>query len=191
MHRDGVRIVAIEPGYANFESLARNLSDNRMLGFVIPLQVALLDGTRLEPINYYRSTGAGTSLHAVGPPLDHEGNEFTPVETQMVPAYALDDLIGALRLPEPTHVKIDVDGTEEPLLEGATKTLASGTVKELLVEIVDHDRAGTRLSSVQRLFERHGYGLAETFSHHADDSKSFVADHLFRRKSPAEPASRS
>lgn len=124
----------------------RNLSDNRMLGFVIPLQVALLDGTHFEPINHYRSTGAGTSLRAVGPPLDHEGNEFTPVEE-----------------------------------------LASGTVKELLVEIVDHDRAGTRRSSVQDPFERHGHALAETFGHHADDSKSFVADRLFRRSSPAHP----
>jgi len=181
MHGDGVKIVAIEPGYANFESLARNLSHNGMLGFVVPLQVALLDRTGLEPINYYRSTAAGTSLHAVGRPLDHEDNEFTPVETQMVPAYALDDLIDLLKLPEPTHVKVDVDGTEGPLLLGATKTLARGAIEELLVEIVDHDRAGTRLSGVRTLLERHGYEPEETFRHNAEDSESFVADHLFRR----------
>lgn len=182
-HRDGLTIVAIEPGYANFESLVRNVSHNDMLGFVIPLQVALLDQTRLEPINYYRSTAAGTSLHAVGRPLDHEDNEFTPVKTQMVPAYTLDDLIDILGLPEPTHVKVDVDGTEGPLLQGATKTLTRGAVKELLVEIVDHDRAGTRLASVKNLLEGLGYELAETFSHHVGDTRSFVADHLFRRRS--------
>ncbi len=191
MHGDGVKIVAIEPGYANFESLARNLSHNGMLGFVIPLQVALLERTRLEPINYYRSTAAGTSLHAVGRPLDQEDNEFTPVETQMVPAYALDDLIATLGLPEPTHVKVDVDGTEGPLLQGATETLARGAIEELLVEIVDHDRAGTRLSSVTSLLGRYGYEPAEMFSHHVRDSRSFVADHLFRRSSPAEPPPRS
>ncbi len=187
MHRDGVRIVAIEPAYGNFESLARNLSRNGMLGFVVPLQVALLDGTRLEPINYHRSTDAGTSLHAVGRPLDQEDNEFTPVETQMVPAYALDDLIDIFGLPEPTHVKIDVDGTEGPLLQGGTKTLAKRTIKELLIEIVDHNRAGTRLSSVTSLLERDGYKLADTFSHQVEDSKSFVADYLFRRNSPSDP----
>jgi FkbM family methyltransferase len=180
-HGDAVRIVAIEPGFANFESLTRNLSANGMLGYVIPLQVALLDHTRLEPINYYRSTGAGTSLHAVGRPLDHEDNEFRPVETQMVPAFSLDDLVELLSLPEPTHVKVDVDGIEGPVLEGATRTLARGKIEELLVEIVDHDRAGTRLAAIQRLLEPHGYALAETIGHNADDDRSFVADYLFRR----------
>lgn len=182
MHGDGVRIVAIEPGYANFESLARNLSTNDMLGFVIPLQIALLDHTCLEPINYYKSTAAGTSLHAVGQALDHEDNEFTPVETQMVLAYALDDLIEQLKLPEPTYVKIDVDGTEGPLLQGAVRTLARGVIKELLVEIVDHDRTGSRLTAAQALLKDHGYELAQSFNHHEDNSKSFVADHLFRRR---------
>jgi O-methyltransferase len=189
MHGDEVKIVAIEPGYANFESLARNLSHNRMLGFVTPLQVALLDRTRLEPINYYRSTAAGTSLHAVGRPVDHEDNEFTPVEAQMVPAFTLDDLIGLLGLPAPTHVKVDVDGAEGPLLQGAAATLERGTIKELLVEIVDHDRAGTRLAECRSMMERHGYALAETLAHNPDDSsESFVADYLFRRSAARKPA---
>lgn len=186
MHRGRISIVAIEPGFANFESLARNLSQNGMLGFVIPLQIALLDRTRLEPINYYRSTSAGTSLHAVGRPVDYEDNEFTPVETQVVAAYTLDDVIDALELPEPTYVKIDVDGSECPLLQGATKTLARGNIKELLVEIVDHDREGTRLASVRSLLASHGYEPAEISVHHKGDSASFVADHLFRRCRPGD-----
>ncbi len=185
MHRDSITIVAIEPGYANFESLVRNLSRNDMLGFVIPLQIALLQRTGVEPINYYRSAAAGTSLHAVGRPVDHEDNEFEPVETQMVPAFSLDDAIEQLKLPDPTRVKIDVDGTEGPLLEGASRTLARGVISELLVEIVDHDRSGTRLAAATALMERHGYELAETFSHHVGDNKSFVADHLFRRSDAA------
>jgi FkbM family methyltransferase len=188
MHGEKITIVAIEPGYANFESLTRNLSQNNMLGFVIPLQVALLDRTGLEPINYYRSTAAGTSLHAVGEAVDHEDNAFTPVETQMVPAYTLDDLLAVLKLPPPTHVKIDVDGTEGPLLDGAARTLAGGSIEELLVEVVDHDREGTRLASITALLASHGYELEETFSHHPADTKSFVADHLFRRRGGAPGA---
>lgn len=186
MHGPNVKVVAIEPGYANFESMVRNLSRNDMLGFVVPLQVALLDRTRLEPINYNFGTAAGLSLHAVGRPVDHEGNEFTAVETQMVLAYALDDLLDIHGLPVPTHVKIDVDGVEGPLLEGATRTLSSGVIEELVVEIVDHDRAGTRLAGIQSFLQRHGYELVETFQHRPDDSTSFVADYRFRRSLPAE-----
>lgn len=182
MHGSGIKIVAVEPGYANFESMVRNLSRNDMLGFVVPLQVALLDRTRLEPINYNVGTAAGLSLHAVGRPVNHLGEEFTAVETQMVLAYAIDDLLDIHGLPAPTHVKIDVDGVEGPLLEGATRTLASGSIEELLVEVVDHDRAGTRIAAIKTNLERHGYELAETFRHHADDRQSFVADHLFRKR---------
>ena len=81
----------------------------------------------------------------------------------------------------PTHVKIDVDGVEGPLLEGATRPLASGSIQELLVEIVDHDRAGTRIAAIRPYLQQHGYDLAETVHHHPGDIESFVADHLFRR----------
>jgi FkbM family methyltransferase len=177
----GIRIVAIEPGYANFESLVRNLSRNRMLDFVIPLQIALTDRTGLQPINYYGSTDAGTSLHAVGEALDHEDHEFTPVEVQTVAAFTLDDAIEVLHLPDPTHVKVDVDGSEGALLRGAERTLRRGCIRDLLVEIVDHDRAGTRLASATALLNGHGYELAATVAHNDGAGESFVADYLFRR----------
>jgi len=175
MHRDRIRIVAIEPGFASFDSLARNLAQNAMLGFVIPLQVALLDRTGLQTLHYNLSTSAGTAVHAVGQPVDQDGNAFTPVEAQTIPAYALDDLIELLGLPHPTVMKIDVDGYEDPILRGARRTLERGVIRELLVEVIDHDAAGTRLASVQRLLEGYGYELEQAFRHHS----SAIADQLF------------
>ncbi|MGI9111672.1 MAG: FkbM family methyltransferase [Gaiellaceae bacterium] len=182
IHGRLVTTVAIEPSFGSFESLARNLSSNKLLGFVIPLQVALLDRTGLERMNY-RSTAAGASLHAIGDAVDYEGREFAPVEVQLIPTYALDDLIGTLKLPLPTRIKIDVDGYEESVLRGAGRTLSGGSVRELFVEVVDHDRRGTRLESVSRLLARAGYELSAS-SRHGD---SLVADHLYRRLEPGPP----
>jgi FkbM family methyltransferase len=182
MHGPDVRIVAVEPGYANFESLARNLSCNDMLGFVIPLQVALLDRSGLAPMRYHTATAAGRYRHAVGRHLDFLDDEFTPVATQTVPVFSLDSLLDLLGLPEPTHVKIGVDGTEERVLEGAVATLAGGAVSQLMIEIIDHDEAHSRLASVQRLLDGHGYELAETFWHHPEAERRYVADHLFTRR---------
>lgn len=183
MHRERITIVAIEPAYTNFESLVRNLSRNGLLRFTIPLQVALNDRTGIERLNYYGSTDAGTSLHAIGDPVDYEGNPFTPVEGQLMPAFALDDLIAVLNLPLPTRMKIDVDGHEGPLLRGAVGTLARGSINELAVEIVDHDRQGTRLDAVKNLLRHDGYELVDTFRHGGEGS--FVSDYLFRRQGPA------
>ena len=180
IHRERITIVAVEPAYPNFESLVRNLSRNGMLRFTIPLQVALNDRTGIERLNYYGSTEAGTALHAIGNPVDYEGNQFAPVEAQLMPSYALDDLVAVLKLPLPTRMKIDVDGHEGPLLKGAVETLARGSINELAIEIVDHDRQGTRLDAVKDLMRRYGYELVDAFRHGGEDS--FVSDHLFRRR---------
>jgi FkbM family methyltransferase len=181
----GIRMVAIEPSFGSFESLARNLSLNGLLGSTIPLQIALLDQTGLQPL-HYRSTAAGTSLHAVGEALDHLGEPFTPVEVQLIPTFRLDDLVETLKLPAPTVVKIDVDGYEEPVLRGAERTLRAGTIRELNIEIVDHDRAGTRLATITALLESCGYGLVRTFQHDREDS--YVADYLYSRSGPLDMA---
>ena len=179
MHGDSVRIVAIEPSFSSFESLARNLSANGLLGLAIPLQIALLDGTALKPIYYNRSTAAGVSLHAVGTPLSALGERIVPVEVQMVPTYALDDIIAALDLPRPTRIKIDVDGYEEQVLRGATMTLTDGTVRDLFIEVVDHDGDGTRLKSVTGCLGRCGYYIGEILQHPPAPE---VADYLFVRR---------
>jgi FkbM family methyltransferase len=183
IHRNRLRIVAIEPATSSFDTMVRNLSLNGFLSSTIPIQAALLDRTKLEPLNYYDTTAAGTSFHAVGQAVDFEGKPFTPAEVQLVPTFALDDLIRTLELPAPTVVKIDVDGYEEQVLRGATSTLQAGTVRELEIEVVDHDRAGTRLRAVAALLAEHGYEQAETAQHDSHgEGESFVADYLFKRK---------
>jgi FkbM family methyltransferase len=189
MHGDRIRIVAIEPSFASFESLTRNLSLNGFLSFTIPLQVALLDRTGLEPMNY-QSIAAGTALHGVGEAVDHLGHRFTPVEVQMVPTFKLDDLIEILKLPAPTRIKCDVDGYEGCVLRGATRTLAAGTVSEIVIEVVNHDAAGTRLKSVADLLGAYGYEIAKTFQHATPGSEdeSCVADYLFQRRDSVHAA---
>jgi len=181
LHGSQVTSVAIEPSVASFESLARHLSLNKLLGFVIPLQVALLDRTGIEKLNY-NSTAAGYSLHAVGEAVDHEGRPFVPAEVQLIPTYALDDLIETLKLPLPTQIKVDIDGYEESVLRGATRTLSRGSVRALFVEVVDHDRRGTRLASVSEILGRAGYELVESFRHGegGDEGIGYVSDHLYR-----------
>ena len=186
MHRDRITIVAIEPSFGSFESLARNLSGNRMLSFVVPLQVALLDRTGLATM-YYRSTAAGTSLHAVGAPVGHTGERFEAVETQLLPTFTLDDLIAVLKLPPPTRVKIDVDGYEAQVLRGATRLLAARTIRDMVVEVVNHDGQHSRLAEVRAFLAEYGYHLTSTLDH-SELPESIVADYWFTRGAEAPGA---
>jgi hypothetical protein len=151
--------------------------------------VALLDRTGLEPMNY-QSIAAGTALHGVGEAVDYLGHRFTPVEVQMVPTFKLDDLIEVLKLPAPNRIKCDVDGYEGCVLRGATRTLAAGTVSEFVIEVVNHDAAGTRLKSVADLLGAYGYEITKTFQHGTpgNEDGSCVADYLFRHRDSVHAA---
>lgn len=127
-----LRIVAIEPSAINFSRLVRNLILNRCPEQVVPLPVALAKGTKISPF-HYQNLDSGGALHALGRPLDHQGAPFQPVGTVPALTFDLDTLIKLFQLPAPHHIKLDVDGTEYDILQGAQQTLR--TVRTILVEL--------------------------------------------------------
>jgi FkbM family methyltransferase len=132
--RQGVRVYAFEPAFPNFTQLSRNVILNGYSGRVIPLHVALHDSTGLVEFNFSDLT-AGTALHSLGGDVDQKGNRFTPAASQPVLAFRLEDFVRQFRLPKPTLVKLDVDGHERSVIEGAVEVLSSGCLRSLLVEL--------------------------------------------------------
>jgi FkbM family methyltransferase len=113
--------------------LCRNVFLNGCADSIVPLPVALSDKTALECFNY-NNLSAGGSLHTLGVPVDFKGDPFTPVFRHLALSYRLDDFIRDFQIPMPNHIKIDVDGTEAAVLRGAKETLASASLRSLLVE---------------------------------------------------------
>lgn len=149
-----IKIVAVEPSPVNFARLVRNLTLNRFEGKVFPLPVALAGRTGILPFHCENLT-AGGSLHALGEAVNYRGEKFTPVSSIPMLSYTLDTLIEQFELPEPTHLKLDVDGTEMAILRGAQKTLRS--IKSVLVEVDDHRADG---SAIQAILEENGLRVA-------------------------------
>ena len=145
-----IKIVAVEPSPVNFARLVRNLSLNRAEGQVIALPVALAERTGILPF-HCENLEAGGSLHALGEAVNYRGERFTPAATFSTLSYMLDELIEQFHLPEPTHLKLDVDGTELAILRGAQKSLRS--IKSVVVE-VDNHRADS--SAIQAILEENG-----------------------------------
>ncbi len=56
-------------------------------------------------------------------------------------AFRLDDLAAIEGFPAPTQIKIDVDGIEPAILEGAKSLLSGQAVKSVLIETLTHDDA--------------------------------------------------
>jgi FkbM family methyltransferase len=129
-----VQVYAFEPAFPNFSQLCKNLVLNGCQTSVVPLPIALSDRTGIGRFNY-RTLVAGGAVHALGEAMDGAGQAFTPVATQAVLIFRMDDLIEQFRLPVPSHIKVDVDGTEFSVLKGMERTLSSGAVRSMMVEL--------------------------------------------------------
>jgi FkbM family methyltransferase len=144
------RVFAFEPSYANLAALATNVVLNGVAARVTPLAIALSNRNTLETF-HLRSLEPGTARHALGGAAS--GEEPTPYP-QAILTWRLDDAIDRLHLPAPNHIKLDVDGGEAAVLEGAARTVASPGLRSMLVEV------STAFSDeITALLEGHGLRL--------------------------------
>jgi FkbM family methyltransferase len=149
------RVLAFEPEALNYAKLNKNIVLNDLSGTVIPYCVAVAGKTGMDTF-YVRRFSPGASLHALGQPVGQGDEAFEPKNVQGMIGITLDDLWGRFGLPFPTHIKIDVDGIEEEIIEGADATLSDPRLKSVLIEIYIHKGVAPR---IQKMFLDHGLTL--------------------------------
>jgi FkbM family methyltransferase len=176
-HGGRVRVFAFEPASDTYAALVRNIELNGASAVVTPLHVGLLDVTALQPL-HRASTGAGTALHAVGEALDYRRQPFTPVAVESILAFRLDDLVPLLGLPAPTRLKIDVDGFENKVLDGAARVLATARC-DVYLELVETVAGDPHVAQVMARLRGLGYELAQLVEHRAAGVYPRIVDALF------------
>jgi len=129
---------AFEPSFSTYGQLCKNVILNGYAKNVFPHLIVLGEQTAMSVFNY-QSLSAGSSLHTAGATVDYRGSTFAPVYQQRVLAFSLDDLVFTWGLEMPTHIKVDVDGTELQVLAGARRVTSDPRLRSILVEVC-HDR---------------------------------------------------
>jgi FkbM family methyltransferase len=126
----GVNVIAFEPEAENYALLNRNIALNNLDATAYCL--ALSDRRQFNQL-HLSARQLGGSCHTFGAETGPHGDERHTGLVQGCFATTIDDLI-AQGLPAPDHIKIDVDGLEGQVIAGASRLLASGKVKTLLIE---------------------------------------------------------
>lgn len=165
------RVVAFEPVALNYAALTENVVLNDASDRITPLPVALDDSTRLETL-HLRILDAGGARHSLG---GADGAEAA-VHPQPVLTFRLDDLVEQMGLPQPAHMKIDVDGSELAVLRGASTTLADPGLRSVLCEL-DHEVA----DDIVALLDATGLPLHERFQREKPGAEQPPAYGLFAR----------
>ena len=148
-------ILAIEPSAPTYASLCRNICTNRLHDRITPVCAALRDTNGSCPFSY-SSWQPGAALHGLG----NEGQHW-----QL--SFKLDDLIGFVGFPQPTHLKIDVDGAEQDVLGGARETLH--LIQSLMIEV---EESNTSAECIRRTLE--DAGLAVVSCHRTDPAGRYI-----------------
>ena len=146
--RRGCRVLAVEPVPATRALLAANAARNGL-------------ENRIEIVGQALSDSAGTLTLALpdgesGQASVHPDATARGTETFTVPSSTLDALLGERRV---RLLKIDVEGHELAVLEGASRVLASGQVDYLLVEVAGTvlERAHGSSDALVEALTSHGY----------------------------------
>jgi FkbM family methyltransferase len=156
-HTNGkAKVYAFEPSFSTFAQLCNNVFLNKCDGVIIPLYIALSDKTGIKTFNY-SSMETGTALHALG-----DNMYFKSVYSQPILSYAMDDFIEQFNIPQPDHIKLDVDGIEYTILKGATKTLSNKALKSVIVES-EESRVGA--GDIEGLLASYGFKLHSAHIH--------------------------
>jgi FkbM family methyltransferase len=130
----GARVFAFEPSYANLAALYANIALNDAARQITPMPLALSGRTAMS-VFHLRDPQPGGARHV----LDLGGAE-TPREAaagcpQPVMMFRLDDVVTTFDLPRPNHIELYVDGGELDVIAGAAQTLASPSLRSLLIEV--------------------------------------------------------
>lgn len=144
----GHEVYAFEPPGMTYDRLWDNVILNAQLK-VMPRPV-LLGDTNGKVRFSYSSLEPGAALHSLG-----EGEN-----SMLLEMVKLDDYVSGHNLPAPDYLKIDTDGNELRILQGATETLKS--VRSLQVEVEAPDPGDT---DIAHLLYAAGFALVRTTLH--------------------------
>ena len=136
--RRGARVFSFEPESSNFSILNRNIALNNLSDRIRALPIAIAEHFRIDTLRL-ASVDPGAALHAFGTDLDFKGERFIPKFLQGCLSMTLDDLVMRLGIPQPTRLKIDVDGLERAVVSGATEVIDNPCLRDILIEINEND----------------------------------------------------
>lgn len=149
-------IYSFEPESQNYARLCQNIFLNDVTN-ILPCGFPLSDR---ETFDYFRvsSLEPGSALHSLEVSGDFPKRPVAVALRQGVLSITLDALVVKYGLPSPTILKIDVDGIEDKILNGAASVLRDGRLRTALVEL--NFRGPTEFGEATRQITSFGFELA-------------------------------
>jgi FkbM family methyltransferase len=134
------QVYAFEPSALNLGLLAKNIALNKLSEQIVVMPIPLTSENMVASLTM-SDTNEGGALSTFGATFGHDGLPLVEKMSYQMPGCSLDFLVESGVVPElPSLLKIDVDGIEHLILEGAQKVLRTPVLRSVLIEVDDQFR---------------------------------------------------
>jgi len=144
------RVISIEPEPSNFKALTTNVRINDVSNVTL-LNAACWN--KNEKIKLYLT---GQSEHTGG----HSIKNPVSADFVEVSAMKLDDILKDLQIDHVDFIKIDAEGADGEVLEGAEETLAKNPHLKIIFEAAGR----SDLTKCEEILTRHGFAIVSTIT---------------------------
>lgn len=133
-HHDRVAVYGVDPDARVSHRIARNIELNGLTAYARNMVAGVGETDGFATISFNRSTQQG---HLGRSAFLTDRRQFS----YTVPTVSIDSLVERGLITAPTYIKVDVDGQEVDVVEGAHDTLRSGCVRSALIEVLPETEA--------------------------------------------------
>ena len=177
--RKDISVLSFEPSAANFHVLSKNIHLNQLSGRITAYCLAFSGRTELGLLNMASpSMGAAISQFGKAEEMSRYWQGQAGTATHGMIGFSIDDFIAQFDPPFPNFLKLDVDGLELPILEGARMTLRDPRLQSLLVELSVSRQSEYR--NALPFLEEFGFRFVSRGATQGNETES-AANHLFQK----------
>ena len=177
-----IKVYSFEPSTSNLRVLSRNISINNLQEKIIINQFPLTFKSNTYQILKETRFQEGCASNSFGEDYGFDGNKIYEKNSYKVFGNNINNLIENKILEIPDYIKIDVDGIEHLILEGADKYLKSDKIKSISVEL-NEDFSDQKIRVQKILSDNNFLFVSKNKSEDNPDSKNeSIYNYIFKKK---------
>jgi len=152
-----IEVISFEPSSSNLRILSRNISINKLEEKIKINQFPLTNKQNEYLIFEETEFVEGWSMNTFGAGIDHEGKEIKPKNRYKIFGTSINYLIKNNILSIPNYIKIDVDGIEHLILDGAGDHLDNPEIRGMSIELNEDFK--NQFDSVLKIMDKFNFKI--------------------------------
>jgi FkbM family methyltransferase len=172
--KKGIKTFSFEPSVFNLEILVKNININKLNNYITIVPISLYNKNIISNFNL-QTLDHGGALSSFLEKYSYDGKSFDIAFYYQTPGVTLDTFVELFAIPQPNHIKIDVDGIEHLILQGSSKVIKK--CNSILVEV--NEEFEIQYNEVKRILHSNNFKLEKAFK--ASNEKTELLDKCYNQ----------